>query len=42
MKIIVCVKQVPDTTTVNINEKTGTMEREGVPTMINPYDLYAV
>ncbi len=42
MKIIVCVKQVPDTTTVRINEKTGTMEREGVPTMVNPYDLYAV
>jgi electron transfer flavoprotein beta subunit len=33
---------VPDTTNVRINEKTGTMEREGVPTMVNPYDLYAV
>jgi electron transfer flavoprotein beta subunit len=42
MKIVVCVKQVPDTTSVRINEKTGTMEREGVPTMVNPYDLYAV
>ena len=42
MKIIVCIKQVPDTTTVRINEKTGTMEREGVPTMVNPYDLYAI
>ena len=42
MKIVVCVKQVPDTTNVRINEKTGTMEREGVPTMVNPYDLYAV
>jgi electron transfer flavoprotein beta subunit len=42
MKIIVCIKQVPDTATVRINEKTGTMEREGVPTMVNPYDLYAV
>jgi electron transfer flavoprotein beta subunit len=42
MKIIVCVKQVPDTTDVRINEETGTMEREGVPAMVNPYDLYAV
>jgi electron transfer flavoprotein beta subunit len=42
MKIVVCVKQVPDTINVRINEKTGTMEREGVPTMVNPYDLYAV
>jgi electron transfer flavoprotein beta subunit len=42
MKIVVCIKQVPDTTNVRINEKTGTMEREGVPTMVNPYDLYAV
>ncbi len=42
MKIIVCVKQVPDTTNVRINQKTGTMEREGVPAMVNPYDLYAV
>ena len=42
MKIIVCVKQVPDTTNVTINKETGTMEREGVPTMVNPYDLYAV
>lgn len=42
MKIVVCVKQVPDTASVRINEKTGTMEREGVPAMINPYDLYAV
>lgn len=42
MKVIVCVKQVPDTTNVRINQKTGTMEREGVPAMVNPYDLYAV
>lgn len=42
MKIIVCIKQVPDTTSVTINKTTGTMEREGVPAMVNPYDLYAV
>ena len=42
MNIVVCIKQVPDTANVRINEKTGTMEREGVPAMVNPYDLYAV
>jgi len=42
MKIVVCIKQVPDTASVTINQKTGTMEREGVPAMVNPYDLYAV
>jgi electron transfer flavoprotein beta subunit len=42
MRIVVCIKQVPDTANVRINEKTGTMEREGVPAMVNPYDLYAV
>jgi electron transfer flavoprotein beta subunit len=42
MKIIVCIKQVPDTVHVRINEKTGAMEREGVPAVVNPYDLYAL
>jgi electron transfer flavoprotein beta subunit len=42
MKIVVCVKQVPDTTEVKIDEKTGTLIREGVPSIINPFDQYAV
>ena len=42
MKIVVCIKQVPDTVHVRINEKTGAMEREGVPAVVNPYDLYAL
>lgn len=42
MNIIVCVKQVPDTTEVKIDEKTGTLIREGVPSIINPFDQYAV
>src|SRR5512141_2829535 len=42
MKIVVCIKQVPDTVNVRINEATGAMEREGVPAVVNPYDLYAV
>lgn len=42
MKIIVCIKQVPDTTEVKINEETNTLIREGVASVVNPFDLYAV
>jgi len=42
MNIIVCVKQVPDTLEVNINKETNTLIREGVDSVINPFDLYAV
>lgn len=38
MNIIVCVKQVPDTTEVRLNPETGTLIREGVPSIINPDD----
>ena len=39
MKIVVCVKQVPDTSEVRIDQNTGTMIREGVKSIINPDDL---
>lgn len=42
MKIVVCVKQVPDTAEVRINPETNTLIRDGVPSIINPYDLHAV
>ena len=42
MKIIVTVKQVPDTQEVKINPKTGTLIREGVPSIINPEDKNAI
>ncbi|MCR4398382.1 MAG: electron transfer flavoprotein subunit beta/FixA family protein [Firmicutes bacterium] len=42
MKVIVCIKQVPDTTEVKINPETGTLMREGVPAIINPFDQYAL
>ena len=42
MKIIVCVKQVPDTNEVRINQETGTLIREGVPSIINPDDKNAL
>src|SRR5574344_990373 len=38
MKIIVCIKQVPDTTEIKIKPVTGTLIREGVPSIINPDD----
>jgi electron transfer flavoprotein beta subunit len=42
LKIIVCIKQVPDTAEVRINPETNTLIREGVPSIINPYDLHAL
>ncbi|MCD6319324.1 MAG: electron transfer flavoprotein subunit beta/FixA family protein [Candidatus Desulfofervidaceae bacterium] len=42
MKYIVCLKQVPETEGVRINPETGTLMREGVKSIINPYDLYAL
>lgn len=42
MKIIVCIKQVPDTAEVRINPETNTLMRDGVPSIINPYDLHAI
>jgi electron transfer flavoprotein beta subunit len=42
MKIIVPIKQVPETTNVKMDETTGTMIREGVESIINPLDLYAI
>lgn len=42
MKIIVCVKQVPDTTEIRINPETGTLTRDGVPSILNPDDANAL
>jgi len=42
MNIIVCIKQVPETSNVRMDEKTGTVVREGVESIINPLDLYAI
>ena len=41
MNIIVCIKQVPDTAEVRIDPVTKTLIREGVPAIVNPFDLYA-
>ncbi len=42
MNIVVCVKQVPGTTEVKMNKETNTIIREGVESIINPFDTYAV
>ncbi|MBN1554148.1 MAG: electron transfer flavoprotein subunit beta/FixA family protein [Phycisphaerae bacterium] len=42
MRIVVLLKQVPETNAVKMDEATGTMVREGVEAIINPLDLYAI
>ena len=42
MNIIVPIKQVPETSNVKMDEKTGTMIRDGVESIVNPLDLYAI
>lgn len=42
MKIVVCIKQVPDTTEIKINPVTGTLIRDGVPSIMNPDDKGAL
>ena len=42
MNIIVCIKQVPNTTQVRINPETNTLIREGVESIINPFDQNAI
>ena len=42
MRFIVCVKQVPDTHQVKIDPETNTLIREGVPSILNPFDQFAL
>ncbi|HNX27538.1 MAG TPA: electron transfer flavoprotein subunit beta/FixA family protein [Phycisphaerae bacterium] len=42
MKIILPIKQVPETGNVRMDEQTGTMVRDGVESIVNPLDLYAI
>ncbi|MGE5628225.1 MAG: electron transfer flavoprotein subunit beta/FixA family protein [Solirubrobacterales bacterium] len=42
MHMLVCVKQVPDTTEIKMNPKTNTLDRSSASTIINPYDAHAV
>jgi len=40
--IVVCIKQVPDSAQIRVHPVTNTIMRQGVPAIINPYDLYAL
>ncbi len=42
MLIVVCIKEVPDAAYINIDPATGTLIREGVPSIINPFDNHAL
>jgi electron transfer flavoprotein alpha/beta subunit len=42
VKIVVCIKQVPDTTNIKVDPETGTLKRETAGTVMNPFDMYAV
>ena len=41
MRILVCIKQVPETKNVKIDPETNTLVRQGVESMVNPFDMYA-
>ncbi|HUX62803.1 electron transfer flavoprotein subunit beta/FixA family protein [Sulfuricella sp.] len=42
MHIVVCIKQVPDSAQIRVHPVTNTIMRQGVPAIINPYDLFAL
>ncbi len=42
MHIVVCIKQVPDSAQIRVHPVYNTIMRQGVPTIINPYDLFAL
>lgn len=42
MKILVCIKQVPDSNKVEVDPVTGVLKRNGAASKMNPYDLYAI
>src|ERR1035438_1100121 len=42
VKVLVCIKQVPDSAQIRVHPVTNTIMRQGVPTIINPYDLFAL
>ncbi len=42
MHIVVCIKQVPDSAQILVHPVTNTMMRQGVPAIVNPYDLFSL
>ena len=42
MNILVCIKQVPGTSKVEVDPVTGVLKRDGADTKMNPYDLFKI
>ena len=42
MNILVCIKQVPGSSNVEVDPVTGVLKRDGVASKLNPYDLYGI
>ncbi|MBT9461426.1 MAG: electron transfer flavoprotein subunit beta/FixA family protein [Rugosibacter sp.] len=42
MHIVVCIKQVPDSAQIRVHPVTNTIMRQGVPAVVNPYDLFSL
>ncbi|MCI5189627.1 MAG: electron transfer flavoprotein subunit beta, partial [Candidatus Electrothrix sp. AS4_5] len=42
MNIVVCIKQVPDAKNVRLDPTTNTLSREGVESIMNPFDRHAL
>ena len=42
MHIVVCIKQVPDSAQIRVHPVSNTIMRQGVPAIVNPYDLFAL
>ena len=42
MNILVCIKQVPGSSNVEVDPVTGVLKRDGVASKMNPYDLYGI
>ena len=42
MKVLICIKQVPDSAQIRVHPVTNTIMRQGVPAIVNPFDLFAL
>jgi len=42
MHVVVCIKQVPDSAQIRVHPVSNTIMRQGVPAIVNPYDLFAL
>jgi len=42
MELLVCIKQVPDTSEIKLDPETNNLIRAGLPSIVNPYDMHAL